>query len=306
MLLMPYSSSWFEDLRGVLAYKSISGDFVATTHLNLYSRHGSADPISNPTNEPPNRLFSLAGILARNPTSVMQGAPLPYSNAMQAIGSGGSDWEPNSENYIFLAYGAANNRNTWQYEVKTTLNGNSTQYHLSRGVPNNGEIWLQMVRVGNTFMVLRKHPGGQWIIENRYVRPDFNNAIQVGFTTYTDWDRIGAFNNPEANSFHHNYIVVDDAAAQPDLVAQADYIRFERPNANLTEALLQAAAVDQSAGDVPISTTALTLLSNSNIGAYLGDNANTGPDEELNDNGICFPIGKSRGQPALKSRGQPA
>ena len=49
------------DLKGPLAYKEITGDFVVTTRLQITSRHNPANP-----DEAPNRSFSLAGIFARN------------------------------------------------------------------------------------------------------------------------------------------------------------------------------------------------------------------------------------------------
>ncbi len=277
MLLMPHSSSWFDNMRGTLAYKEIVGDFVVTAHLRVYSRHDRADPIANPNPEPPNRLFSLAGIMARNPTSVTQGAPLPYSDAAQPIGSGGSDWQSGGENFVFLSYGSGGNPGTHQYEVKTTTDSDSILYYESRGVPETGseEIWLQMVRIGQILLVLRRHPGGEWIIENRYDRPDFGDTLQVGTTVYTDWNRVGSFNNNSASSFHHNYLVVDDANAQPDLIAHVDYMRFQRPNPALTAALIASLDVDSTANGASTDTVPLVLLSDSTAAQYLGDNANT-------------------------------
>jgi hypothetical protein len=277
MLLMPYTSSWFEDLRGVLVFKSVTGDFVCTTHLIVYSRHGTADPLASPNPDAPQRDFSLAGILCRAPRSVVQGAPVPYTtNAVWPPAAHGSDWTPGGENYLFLSFGTGGNPGTRQYEVKTTSNSVSTLYYRDRGVPDSGEVWLQVARVGATFLVLRRHPGGPWVVENRYTRPDLPQALQVGITTYTDWPNLQAdfWSAGAPGAFHHNYIQVRDPwPHEPDLVAHVDYVRFQRPHTDLTEFLLAGVPVDFDAGGASTSVVELARLDASAAAPYLGDAA---------------------------------
>ena len=283
MLLMPYSSSWFQDLRGVLAFKEVTGDFVVTAHLRVNSRHNALDPT-----ETPNRSFTLAGIMVRNSTGVTHGAPIPYPNPNVSlpIGSGNSDWSPDLEDYIFLSFGSAGNAGQRAYEVKSTTSGSSSLYYRNRGIPTiigAEEIWLQFVRVGQTIVVLRRHPGGDWIVENRYDRPDFDDTLQVGITTYTDWNRISSFNNP-TGSFHHNYTVIDDGASQPDLIARVDYFRFQRPDTLLTETILQGLTVDETANGVSTALIPLALLTGTAAAPFLGENANINFDILDSDN----------------------
>ena len=284
MLLTPHSSSWFADLRGVLAFKEITGNFIATAKITVNSRHNLAD-----ASEPPNRRLSLAGIMVRNATSFSHGAPddsfpnpndEPASGAFDPNNNGNSDWRPNSENYIFLSYGSAGNAGQRAYEVKNTVNGSSDLYFSNRGVPTESSeeggaetVWLQFIRIGQTVIVMRRHPGGTWVVENRYTRSDFTDTLQVGITTYTDWDRVSRYNN-EAGSFFHNYSVIDFDSPNPDLIARVDYLRFQRPDATLSEALLNSLNIDQPNRNVTTVSQPLALLSGTPVEAYLGDNAN--------------------------------
>src|SRR5206468_973468 len=115
----------------------------------------------------------------------------------------GSNWQPFTENYIFLSFGVSTPSGVRKYEVKSTRNSQSQLYYNNLGVPstsNNNEIELQMIRVGGTVVVLRRHPasgGGwdTWIVENRYPNPShqlpvWGSTLQVGITTYTDWDSV--------------------------------------------------------------------------------------------------------------------
>ncbi len=279
MRMMPYSSSWFDNLRGVLTFKEITGDFIATAHIRVNSRHNPADP-----NETPNRRFSLAGIMVRDATGFTHGAPddtfpnpavEPASGAFDPDNSGNSDWRPNSENYIFLSYGSAGSPGQRAYEVKSTVDSDSNLYYSNRGIPGAGaeEVWLQFIRVGQTVVVMRRHPGGDWVIENRYIRPDFGDTLQIGITTYTDWDRVNRYNN-EAGSFFHNYSVIDFDSPNPDLIARVDYLRFQRPDDALSEELLAALAVDEPNRQVSTGIAPLALLAGTAAVPYLGDNAN--------------------------------
>ena len=159
-------------------------------------------------------------------------------------------------------------------------------------------IELQCVFVGQTAVVLRRHPGGPWIIENRYTVgagdgrqrfPDFDhdnnaatpNRYQVGITTYTDWAGISSYitNHGIPGQYFASYTHLTNATPysaatpNPDLQAAVDYIHYERPNTNLTEGVLQSLTVDYAAGGAATNVVVLALLSATPVAAYLGDNA---------------------------------
>ncbi len=285
MRLMPYTATWFMDLTGPFVFKEITGDFAVTMQMDVQRRNGQPGR--------PTRQFSLGGIMIRSPRPVSAAAPTPSAPATDLLPwppyGYQTDWIPDSENYIFLSVGTSDNNgpsNIWNYEVKTTLNGNSTLYYGREGVPaDTGVVTLQAIRRGDTFLLLRQHEGGEWIVENRYERPDMPPTLQVGITTYTDWNNIvsnGMFSNGDDHraQFHHNRNIITEAngfAAAPDLVVDVDYVRYSRPRTTLTEAALEAVPVSAGGAPVWLSDTALQTQ----VGAAL--NAPTPP--------ATFPIG---------------
>src|SRR5690606_23513524 len=100
LTLVPHSSSWYEDDRGVLAFKQVSGDFVVTARVLATNRAGTAAP---------GRSYSLAGLMVRAPRAVTP-----------------ATWVPGGEDYVFLSLGAANAPGNFQTEVKTTDDSDST------------------------------------------------------------------------------------------------------------------------------------------------------------------------------------
>ncbi|MGJ8673669.1 hypothetical protein [Rubritalea sp.] len=300
MVLAPHSSGWYMDLRGVLVYKEITGDFIVTTRMRL-SRRGINGLLPNQAGYvaqqgAPNREFSLAGIFVRNPRAIVSAAPspIPSETPLWPAPTNGqpghymTDWSPDGDNYLFLSYGSAGSQGTWQYEVKTTTDGDSDLYFNNLGVPNNDEnaqwITLQMIRVGNTIVVMRKHGDATWVIENRYTQnpvsayqqlPNFGNTLQIGITTYTDWNVINTYyaGGDHALQFQHNYSVLDGPSSNPDLIAEVDYYRFQRPDPALTEQALQSLPITFS--PAPLGGTAAQLLPDNEVGALLGDNANS-------------------------------
>jgi DNA-binding beta-propeller fold protein YncE len=276
MRLMPYTSSWYQDFTGAYVYKEISGDFVLTTRLQVTNRAGTGRP---------NSAYSLAGLMIRADRGVRQAAPQPDPGPGTVLpwpppapgqpGHYTTDWAPGTENYIFLSYGfgeagipGGGEANRWHYEVKTTLNGVSTLYPRTHGVPpDEPEATLQIVRRGSTFLLLRRHGDGPWIIENRFERPDFPVTVQIGLTTYTDWNVVAAgwnFSSP-VQPYHQNRIV-NVGVGQPDLIADVDYVRVRRPDPDLTQALLQAVPLTGPNGPV-------APLSGSAVENWLGGNA---------------------------------
>lgn len=275
--IVPGPNTWFANLRGLLLFKEVTGDFVVTAKIRVLSRHNPADPT-----EVPNRQYSLTGIFIHAPRSITQAAPDPYTtDAVWPPADYGSDYVEGTENYIFLSYGSAGNAGTRQFEIKTTRNSNSQLYFASTGIDQNEtDVWLQLVRVGNTVVCMRKHgESAPWIVENRYPNthhnnlPDFGATLQVGITAYTDWGTASPYNsNGVETSYHFNYAPPTDGS--PDLISQVDYFRFRRPDPALTEAALQA--MSTSYDDINLETAAIPveLSASASAAPYLGDNAN--------------------------------
>lgn len=294
--IVPSANTWFNNLRGLLFFKEIEGDFIATTRVRVLSRHNPSDPT-----EVPNRSFSLTGIFAHAPRSTVQAAPDPYTTAaVWPPGDFGSDYVPNTENYLFLSYGTAGNPGTRQFEIKATRNSDSRLYYDDNGI-NQGETeaWLQMVRVGDTFVCLRKHSaGGDWIVENRYPNanhplPVIGTTLQVGITAYTDWPTAEPYwLGGIEDMYHFNY--APPGGGTPDLISQVDYLRFRRPDPALTEGVLQGMAISflGVGGQVGVTSDPPVLLSASPVAEpYLGDAANAATDLSTDSDGDGFPDG---------------
>ncbi|MDP0491564.1 MAG: hypothetical protein Q7Q71_10980 [Verrucomicrobiota bacterium JB023] len=285
--IVPATSMWFENLRGLLFFKEIEGDFIATMKVRVLSRHNPEDPT-----EVPNRAFSLAGLFIHAPRDITQAAPSPFTTEpVWPPQDFGSDYVPDSENYLFLSYGTAGNAGTRQFETKSTRNSNSRLYYDTTGIDQDQtEAWLQIVRVGDTFVCLRKHSEeGPWIVENRYPNPnhplpDFGEALQVGITAYTDWPTAQPYwQGGAASTYHFNY--APPATGQPDLISQIDYVRFRRPDPALTEEVLENMAISFLGGGGQNNVTSdppVLLSASAEAAGFLGESANL-PANPLED-----------------------
>ncbi|GDY21366.1 hypothetical protein LBMAG56_27130 [Verrucomicrobiota bacterium] len=199
LVMIPYTSSWYNNYVGELAFKNITGDFVITTETLPRNRAQTGAPGGQ---------YSLSGIMVRAPSGLTTGA---------------AGWQTGRQNYVFLSHGAANNPGTYQFEVKTTLNSASTLY-ISNNAPAQGEI--QVARLGGSLIMLRRDNGGQWLVHRRYSRPDFPATLQAGLTVYTDWQGLQAV-YPFGQELAHNAGVV--TGQNPDLRAEFEYLRYHRP-----------------------------------------------------------------------------
>ncbi len=275
--IIPKAMGWYMNLRGVLFFKEVNGDFIATTRLRVFSRHNPGNPL-----EPPNRPFSLTGIFLHEPRPyITQAGPNPYrTDPVWPPADYGSDYLPNTENYIFLSYGTAGNPSTRQFEIKTTRNSNSILYFNTTGVDQaSNEAWMQLIRVGNTVVCLRKYSeAGEWIVENRYPNsnqpfPEFGPTLQVGLTAYTDWPNSEPYHNGGIEtSWFANYAA--PGPGQPDLVSEVDYFRLQRPDPALTEAVLQGMATSYDPNTNQTANPPVFLAASPAAAPYLGDVAN--------------------------------
>lgn len=192
LTLVPYASTWYQDYRGELAFKPVTGDLVVTTHIEARNRAGTGAPAS---------LYSLAGIMLRAPRQVTP-----------------ATWTAGGEDYVFLSLGCGDTPGTYQTEVKTTVDSVST---LALD-PGPGAATLRAARVGPHLLLLIRPEGGSWAVHRRYRRDDFPATLQVGITVYTDWATCSALTPTQ-----HNTSLI--TSGSPDLRAQVDYVRFEDP-----------------------------------------------------------------------------
>lgn len=200
LMMMPYTSSWFEDYRGTLIFKELSGNFVFTSRVTATNRIGQAVL--------PNSLFSLAGMMVRKSTGRVNGL---------------ADWAPDQENYVFLSIGRADGNSTFQFEVKTTEGGTSI---LNISPISSNTAFIRMVRVDNAILVLYQVGNDPWVVHRRYDRNDLIGDVQLGFVTYTDWD----FVNDYAPSVQNSNVLNDafeNRDWSPDLIGSFDFARFQ-------------------------------------------------------------------------------
>lgn len=227
MRMIPYTSVWYQDWRGVLAFKEVTGDFMVTTHVQPTNRAGNGAPGSQ---------YSLAGIMIRAPRDITP-----------------QTWTPMGENYVFLSIGAAGDPGVFQFEVKTTVDSDSNLVYVDA---LTSEATIRSAKIGDSFIMLRRAPGEDWVVHRRYFRDDMPETLQVGMTCYTDWPTGSTF-----EPYVHNQIAI--TTGNPDLIADFDYYRFAE--VELPPHLAGVDLTDQSA------------VSDSELLAFLGDPASESP-----------------------------
>ncbi|MCR9233871.1 MAG: putative Ig domain-containing protein [bacterium] len=254
MVMIPHTTVWYQDYRGPMVYKEITGDFVITTQVHITDRDDVGD--SDLDDVPNGSQYSLGGLMIRTPRDITDPA-VDWSP-----GSHQNDGTNNGENYIFLSLGWGNAGSQFQMETKTTRNSNSSLVLQSMG--NNAVIQLQIARIGDSAYTLYQIPGQDWVLNSRYHRPDLPETLQVGMVTYTDWTKANDY-----DPFYQNnntlqpggYDPTPAEAFQPDLVAGYEFVHFDRP-------------------EIPVALQGLDLrtqASDQEILSFLGENVN-GPD----------------------------
>jgi hypothetical protein len=239
MTMRPHTVTWFQDYVGPYAFKTVSGDFVITTDATVTGRDGSSVPQS---------LFSLGGLMVRRPRNVTP-----------------ATWSPGGEGYVFLSVGYGNAMpRRFQFEVKTTVNSVSNLVLSDAPGANAG---LQIARLGNYVVTLRREPGHPWVVHRRYTRTDLPETLQAGLVSYTDWGKVQYF-----APYTHNQTALDpplppgvtdprpDVPFTPDVLARFAYARFFRPT--IPPALAGRDLSDPS------------QVSDAELLAFLGENAN--------------------------------
>ncbi len=257
MLMQPHSVVWYEDWRGPLVFKEITGDFVITTKMQVTDRDNLGG--SDADNVPGDSLFSLGGLMIRTPRAITNGAADWVPGSRSASGNVG-------ENYIFLSMGYTTGDNRFSFEVKTTRNSVSNLEVAPIGLQPN-EVELRIARIGSAVIVLERLDGeADWTVHRRYSRPDMPQTLQVGMVTYSDWEKANDF----APIVHNASVLArgqiadpsPDQPFNPDLTASFDYTRFARPQ------------VPAELAGVNLVTTA----TDAQLLSFLGDGGDANPD----------------------------
>lgn len=278
--LMPTPSVNYEDNTAAFLFKSVTGDFIATMQVDTRRRDGTV--------QRPTAGHSLAGFLIREPRNISSAAPAPAQPPTNRLpvptdGSYATDWVPGEENFVAFTVGqggievqGSTPADVWHYSAGGTTNSSSEGYQGAIGVPAGvSEATLQVVRRGETFLFLRRHGDGPWIIEERIVRPDLPQTLQVGMTAITDYWGLLANNAAqtldEDGAYHQNRNVFTEANGfvnlSPGLRADIDYFRFKLPPEELTETMLQFASITSD-------NTEAQFLADSTLASLLGDAPN--------------------------------
>ena len=236
LIMMPYTSTWYANYRGVLIYKEVTGDFVFTTEVTTTNR----DENGLPSND-----FSLSG---------------PMIRTLRNFTNGADGWTPGGENYIFLSVGQASDNHPSlpvkptggpHFEVKTTVNSNST-LEVS-GIPTAENVKIRLARVGEYVICLYQLPGGDWKVHKRYHRQDFLPTMQIGFVTYTDWGKASTYQPIFQNSHVLKEGLNPDPSSNPsrpfspDLIGSFEFARFNE--VDVPESLKDANLTSESVSD---------------------------------------------------------
>ena len=146
------SALWFNDRKGVLFYREVSGDFRASATVRTAK---ASDPSAPPGQ---NGTVQLAGLMARTA-------------------------DP-AENYVFIVSGSIGT--TTGLETKTTESSQSI--YIQRGLPTGGDAELRLCRIGSTFYLWWRHvdTNEDWTHMSTLDRKDMPPTLQVGANIYTD------------------------------------------------------------------------------------------------------------------------
>lgn len=210
LVMRPWTSTWYQDWRGEMTYKNVTGDFAFTIDVSATGGDGLGLPEA---------AFSLGGAMIRTPRGITSPA----------------QWTPGHENYVFLSVGYGFGSGPCSpgegahLEVKTTVNSASDLCITPTPVAS---AEIQIARIGSAVICLYRSPGGAWQVHRRYSRPDMPATLQVGLVSYTDWFKASTY-----DPFFHNGHVLNAALAPdpssnpgqpffPDVQATFDYARF--------------------------------------------------------------------------------
>jgi hypothetical protein len=198
--LQPKASGWYADYQAPFIYKTFAGDFDVRTRIK----------VSGANAELPTADWSLAGLMVRQPKRTTS-----------------ADWQPRQENWLFITTGVADNVQLPVVETKTTNNSLS---NLKLRPAKAGWVELRMVRIDAAFILLRKYDGEKWEVMDRFYRPLLRGPLQIGLAAYSGWNTISPDLQRTPKLFNETV-----ANTPADLLLQADFIRFKKPAADLSQ-----------------------------------------------------------------------
>lgn len=192
--LEPWTSGWYADFHAPFVFREVAGDFVVTTRMRADGLAGGL----------PRTAWSLAGLMVRAPRAVTP-----------------ATWSPGGEDWLFITTGVADDVAQLVIETKSTRHSVSRlRLHQARA----GWVELRITRRGAAFELASRWDGEEWVVRDRFDRPDLPPAVQVGLNAYTDWYSTTAL---QSDPRRFNTTVVKDG--KPDLGVRVDWIRFARP-----------------------------------------------------------------------------
>jgi hypothetical protein len=256
LVMRPWTSTWFQNWRGELTYKLVTGDFAFTIDVTASGGDGLGLPEA---------AFSLGGAMIRTPRPIVTPA----------------QWTPGGENYVFLSVGYGLENGPClpgpgaHLEVKTTINSNS-ELCIEPTPVASAEI--QIARIGGAIICLYRSPGGSWQVHRRYLRADMPATLQVGLVSYTDWFKASTY-----TPFFHNGHVLN-AALVPNPTSNPAQPFF--PDVQATFGYARFASV--SVPPELVGVNLVTQATDEQLLAFLGANANPEPNSQpadLNGNG---------------------
>jgi len=225
MVLQPNTAVWYQDYRGPLVYRDITGDFVITTELTVSDRDDRG--VSDPDSVPGDALFSLAGLMIRTPR------PITHPAVDWQPGTQHDDGTNQGDNYVLLSFGYGQGANTFSLAVNTTRNSHSL-LELTPLNPTASTIKLQLARIGSSVITLYQFPGAAWQVHRRYARPDLPHTVQVGMVASTDWGKASDYppfvHNSRVLLAEHVTDPTPGEPFNPDLTASFEYLRCVRPD----------------------------------------------------------------------------
>ncbi|MGB0695908.1 MAG: hypothetical protein ACPGOY_09680 [Rhodospirillaceae bacterium] len=194
LVLEPVASGWFEDNQAGHLYHQVSGDFIATTRIEVTGTEADL-PLTS---------FSLAGLFVRAPRDVSA-----------------ASWIPGQENWLFFSIGTAAPAGEPHYELKTTTNSLSTLQILPAPT---GPVDLRIARHGEIFTLLTRPDGQEWEVIEQIIRPDLPLVLNVGLTAYADYGSVAPI-YPNFQLYNTEGAPTDNA----DLLAYFDSFDIRRP-----------------------------------------------------------------------------
>lgn len=200
LYLEPYPSVWYYDYTGPFLFKTVEGNVMVTTRIN----------VSGLDSDVPEAAFSLAGLMVRRPR---RNAPFEADTA----------WTADRESYAFIVTGTTGEPGMPKIETKSTIRSKPRAKHYPREA--GGWIELRLVRLNQTVIALYRRPNGEWQVHERYYRNHLPNTLQVGLMAYGDYPTVRE--QIWYDPWKYKTSVIRNG--NEDMQVKADYVRFRRP-----------------------------------------------------------------------------